>query len=116
LSYLMPGVIILQQNTWDAYIIHTCMHLSAFHSSSTPRVRSAWEWNWDNSRWTSWHQNNFVIISRYGRHVGGTVYYLWSITHFKNKAVAFDQRPWPLHNRHTRTDNLSFGKWPLHIQ
>jgi hypothetical protein len=29
--------------------------------------------------------------------------------------VAFDQRPWPLHNRYTRTDAFSVKEWPLHI-
>ena len=27
-----------------------------------------------------------------------------NINPFKNKAVAFDQRPWPFHGRYTRTD------------
>jgi hypothetical protein len=32
---------------------------------------------------------------------------------FKNKAVAFDQRPWPLHNRYTRTD--TFIRWKMAV-
>ena len=37
-----------------------------------------------------------------GKHSGIRIKYLLLITRFKNKAVAFEKRPWPLHNRYTR--------------
>ena len=93
--HALYGVLQARQHT-------TNTHVSAVHSSWTSQARSALGVE------LRWPLVNIQSDTR-----TKALCYLWLITRFKNKAVAFYQRPWQPHGRCTQTD--AFVRWGMAV-